>query len=340
MPRPTIQDVARAAGVSPTTVSHAFSGRRHVDPETRKRIEAVAAQLGYRPNLRAQRLRTGRSGAIALVSSMPFSVAAGPSRLGFMMEIAAVAASAALSRDLALCLVPPLDGMERLDFLDVDGAIVIEPAAGDPFVAAFRQRGVAVVAIGRLPDEPALPFVDLQSRATAELLLDHLRDAGARQIALVTGAQRRNSYVEAEAAYADFAAANGLSPVAIRVDEQSGEEGARRACLELLGNHPGVDGLCVPVDAFAVGALAAATEAGRRVPEDLRLVTRYDGLRARLAVPPLTAVDLHLETVAEQAVELLFLHMANGDAIPAAMAPAPRLIVRRSSRRSPASEEA
>src|SRR5919106_4499727 len=106
--------------------------------------------MGYRPNLRAQRLRTGRSGAIALVSSMPFAVAAGPSRLGFLMEIAAVAAAAALSRNLALCLVPPLDTAQGLDFLDVDGAIVTEPTVDDALVASFRQRGVPLVTIGRL----------------------------------------------------------------------------------------------------------------------------------------------------------------------------------------------
>jgi DNA-binding LacI/PurR family transcriptional regulator len=264
---------------------------------------------------------------------MSFSVAAGPSRLGFMMEVAAVAAGAALSRGLALCLVPPLDGPGRLDALDVDGVIVIEPAAGDPLVAAFQQRGVPVVAIGRVPDAPDLPYVDLRSAHTAELLLRHLHDAGARQIALVTGVQRRTSYLEAEAAYAGFAAAWGMARIEIRVDEEVGEDGARRACLELLRSHPGIDGLCVPVDAFAVGALAAARESGLDVPGDLLVVTRYDGLRARLASPPLTAVDLHLDVVAEQAVGLLFDHMAGGTVAPA-LAPGPELVVRASSERS------
>src|SRR2546430_17015759 len=99
--RPTIMDVAREAGVSMTTVSHALNGRGFVDPATRERVKETARKLGYRPNLHAQKLRGGGAHTIVLLSSMPFGVAAGPSRLGFLMEVAAGAAAAALSRGVA-----------------------------------------------------------------------------------------------------------------------------------------------------------------------------------------------------------------------------------------------
>ncbi|MDF3605807.1 LacI family DNA-binding transcriptional regulator [Paracoccus sp. DMF-8] len=70
----------KAAGVSVTTVSPTFSGRRHVDPETGARVQALARQMGYHPSSAARALRSGRTGTIALASSMPFTVAAGPSR--------------------------------------------------------------------------------------------------------------------------------------------------------------------------------------------------------------------------------------------------------------------
>ncbi|MEG0448119.1 MAG: LacI family DNA-binding transcriptional regulator, partial [Comamonas sp.] len=94
-PRITISDVARQAGVSRTTVSHALNGRGQVDPATRLKVEEAARALGYRPNRHAQRLRTGGANMIALMSSMPATVSGGPSRLGFFMEVAAVAASSA-----------------------------------------------------------------------------------------------------------------------------------------------------------------------------------------------------------------------------------------------------
>lgn len=329
MTKPTIVQLAQAAGVSPTTVSHAFSGRRYVDPDTKARIVALAQEMGYRANPTARRLRSGGGGSVALVSSMPFAVAAGPSRLGFLMEIAASAAVTALSRNTALCLVPPLERGSQLDALDVDGAIVVEPALDDSVLDFFFERGVPVVAIGRAPGKPSLPAVDLHSAETARLLLDHLGQSGQR-VGLVTGLQRRNSYIETEAAYAAFCAERGFVPAAIRIDERGGEDEAAIAIEAFLRQNPDIGALCVPVDAFAAGALRAAAALGLSVPDDLRLATRYDGMRARLASPQLTAVNLHLDQVAEQAIDLL-IALIEGKALSPEPIERPQLVVRLSS---------
>lgn len=329
MRKPTISDLAKAAGVSVTTVSHAFSGRRHVDPETRERIALLARELGYHPSSSARALRSGRTGAIALASSMPFAVAAGPSRLGFLMEIAASAALSALSRDLALCLIPPHPGVPAQAAIGLDGVILVEPMRDDPLVAHFEARQVPVVSIGRVPGRPEIPAVDLRSHDTARLLLDHLAAQGCRQIAVLIGAQPRASQIETEAAYAAFAQFR-QPPRLIRLDEAQGEEIGYQATLRLLTEAPETDGILAAVDAFASGALRAAQQLGRRLPQDLRLVTRYDGLRAKLAQPPLTAVDLHLPQVAEQAVALLLDRIEGREAGPVTAA-LPELLPRLSS---------
>ncbi|MGN6551758.1 MAG: LacI family DNA-binding transcriptional regulator, partial [Pararhizobium sp.] len=330
--RATILDIAREAGVSPATVSNALNDRRYVEAETKERVKAVAARLGYAPNLRAQRLRTGRADTIALVSSMPFAVAAGPSRLGFLMEIAAVAASAALESGMALVLVPPSERTgPAIETLAIDGAIVVEPTADDSTVARLRAAGHAVVSIGRQPGDKPVPYVDLRSGPSTGILLDHLWDRSSRRIALVVGAQRRNSYVEAEEEFQRFAARKEMPPLILRVDETSGEDGACAAVEGLLSTHPEVDALCVPVDAFAVGANRAALRCGRHVPADLRLVTRYDGLRARQCQPNLTALDLKLDEVAARAVELLMEWIRTGQGRAFAEGPEPTLILRGSS---------
>ncbi|GAA3137600.1 LacI family DNA-binding transcriptional regulator [Streptomyces echinatus] len=304
--RPTIADVAEAASVSRTTVSHALNGIGKVDPRTRERIKKIAADLGYRPNLRAQRLRRGEARAIALASSMPFAVAGGPSRLGFYMEVAAAAAERALVHEYALVLIPPVQSGSALYTVDIDGAIVVEPAADDAAVAQLRERGLPYVTLGRptAPDDDA-PYVDLHGGRVVELLLDHLRAQGARRPALVVGAGTRHSSVDARAAYERAAAAHGWTPVVACAPEDGGEQAGYDRCAALLTEHPGVDALCVLVDAFAVGAVRALRDAGRRVPDDVMVVTRYDGLRARTCEPPLTAVDLRLDRAAADAVELL-----------------------------------
>ncbi len=331
MSKPTIIDLAKAAGVSPTTISHAFSGRRPVDTETKERILKLAQEIGYHPSSMARGLRSGRTGTIAIASSMiassmPFSVAAGPSRLGFLMEIAASAAMSALTRNIALCLIPPLAPQSNLDSLGFDGVILVEPSAKDPLIAHFEARHTPIVSIGRVAGRADIPSVDLRSGDTARMMLDHLRQMGSRHIALILGAAERTSQLETEAAYAAFCDGYGITPHLVRLDESGGEQVAQDATRDLLAAFPHLDGLLVPVDAFASGALAAAHAMGRKVPQDLRLVTRYDGLRARLARPGLTAIDLGLTEVASLAVELL---LARLDGTPAdVMAPWPRLVVR------------
>ncbi|MBD0424531.1 substrate-binding domain-containing protein [Streptomyces sp. TRM S81-3] len=333
---PTIADVARAAGVSRTTVSHALNGLGKVDPRTRERVRRVATELGYRPNLRAQRLRRGQAKAIALASSMPFAVAGGPSRLGFYMEVAAAAAESALLHDYALVLVPPVQSGSALYSVDIDGAIVVEPDVDDAAAAQLRERGLPYVTLGR-PVSPGedVPYVDLRGGLVAELLLRHLHEQGAVRPALIVGAGSRHSSVDAVAAYERLAKEYGWTPIVVRVPESGGEQAGYERCAELLAEHPEVDAVCALVDAFAVGAVRAIRDRGRAVPDDVMVVTRYDGLRARTCEPPLTAVDLHLDRAASDAVELLLGRLRGDTGTPSvAVPPEPRVIARASSLRT------
>lgn len=329
--KPTISDLAKAAGVSVTTVSHAFSGRRHVDPETAKRIQALADQMGYHPSSMARALRSGRTGVIALASSMPFAVAAGPSRLGFLMEIAASAAMSALTRDLALCLIPPHPAAQGKGSVSFDGVILVEPMRDDPLVAYFEQRKTPIVSIGTVPDRPDIPAVNIRSRETAALLLDHLAQQGCHRVAALIGSAPRTSQIESAAAYEAFVTRFGGPSQLVRMGEEEAEDTAYQETLQLLRANPSIDGIFAAIDAFASGAMRAAQELGWTVPDRLRLVTRYDGVRAKLSQPPLTAVDLHLPAIAEKAVHLLLDQIEGSSRM--IEADLPELIVRRSSQR-------
>lgn len=332
--RVTIADVARAGGVSRTTVSHALNGLGRVDPGTRERVRRVAEELGYRPNLRAQRLRRGQSRTIGLVSSMPYAVAAaGPARLGFYMEVAAAAAETALNAGFALVLAPPLESGLSLDSLDIDGAIVVEPEQDDGVTRRLVERGLAVVTLGPQPGTD-FAHVDLGGAAVGELLLSHLYAQGARNIALLLGDCRRHSYVSLQSAYAQFAAERGMPSVVVAVPEAGGEDSGYAGGVRLLAEHPEVDAVCAAVDAFAVGCVRALGAAGRRVPDDVLVATRYDGLLARTCDPPLTAVNLHLGEVAEAAVEMMLAQLGAEPGNDPMRVPPPELVPRRSSQRT------
>jgi DNA-binding LacI/PurR family transcriptional regulator len=270
---------------------------------------------------------------IVLLSSMPFAVAGGASRLGFMMEIAAVAATAALDRSLALVLAPPMEnGKVPLELLEVDGALVIEPSAGDANLEYLKRRGLPVVTIGKpYGAREAVPHVDIHSRETTRLLLDHFHAQGARKVAMILGSAQRNSYMQARAAYEDFTAEHGQPPLLATADEAQGESGGESAASAFLAAHPDIDAFCVPVDAFAVGAVRAIIASGRRIPDDVMVATRYDGVRARTCEPPLTAVDLHLDAVARQAIDLLFDHLRGDTSRRSASGPMAQLVPRQSS---------
>lgn len=329
--RITIADVARAAGLSPTTVSHSLNDIGQVDPKTRQRIKDIAHRLNYRPSIRAQRLRTGRSHAIALLSSMPSAISAGESRLGFFTELAMGSAQAALLRGYVLVLAPPLDRLNPLEFLDIDGAILLEPAPIDPIARGLDDRSIPYVTIGH---KRGKANIDLFHEEAADLLLGHLRECGARTLGIVLGTNGRESQRMFRKRYLALVRQSGQGPLIVEAAEEEGEEAGYRAALALLAAHPEIDGLCAPIDAFASGALRAASEIGRTVGRDLLLATRHDGLRARSSTPALTAVDLHLEAVSMSAVDLLLRRL--GDVAPDSNIAAPRpptLVARASTRK-------
>lgn len=333
--RVTIADVAREAGVSRTTVSHALSGQGKVNADTRAKVKEVAERLNYRPSARARSLRSGKSQTLALLSSMPAAVSAGPSQLGFFTELAMGCARTALLEGYVFVLAPPTEAANPVDLLDIDGAILLEPTVDDPLAEALHDRGIPYVTI----DGPSTAVaadgmsrastthtgadsrwsIDLHHRGTAQLLLDHLLDQGATQPALLVSRSQRGAQIAAREVYVETAAARGFAPRIAEAEETSGEDGAFAAAEGLLAAHPDIDAILAPVDTFATGAVRAAQESGRTVGDDLLIATRYDGLRARTSNPPLTAVDLGLETISGAAVEML-VTVLDGDHSPNATA--------------------
>lgn len=329
--RATVVDVARAARVSPGTVSNAISGKRRVDSETRARIDQAIRELGYVPNLAARGMRTGRASTIAIFSSMPTAVAAGPSKLGFLMEIAASAAQTALEQNFALVLIPPIqDPGEALANIAFDGAILVEPDANDAALVTLRARGVPVVIIGPADLGPDVRGVMFDYAAMADLLIGHLIEKGARDFPLIVGQSGRASNRVFRDRYTSLVSRAGLEPRVIAVPERDAEAGARAAIDAEFAAGRVMDGLLVPIDAMATGAMTALRQRGLRVPEDVRVATRYDGIRARTENPALTALDLRLEETARLATLSLIGALEVKDEGEILNAPPPRLVARAS----------
>ena len=262
-----ITDVARRAGVSPSTVSYALSGKRPISAATRRRVEEAARELGYRP----------QSGAPGLGSSKVLAVAAplrGGVHLPAMMRLTQSVVTAARAHDHDVLLLTHEDGLNRLGGpAPVDALLVVDVGLRDPRLSRLRSLRRPAVLIGLPAHPPGVPCVDLDYRAAGEACVRHLARLGHRAVALAgpppevylreTASARR--LVEGFTATADrHRLASSVHPA---------EPSAAHALADrLLRARPAPTAVVVQNDALLVPLLTALRQRGLRVPQDLSVL--------------------------------------------------------------------
>nr|WP_246344970.1 LacI family DNA-binding transcriptional regulator [Conexibacter arvalis] len=284
-------DVARAAGVSRTTASAALGGSGRLSEETRAHVAAVAARLGYRANPVARHLRRGRIGAIGL--HLP-SHATG---LAYYMEFAFGVVERAQREGLSVTLLAP----KATAPAQVDGFVVVDPLRGDPLVGALLGSGLPVVSGEQVaPGEPApAAVVQADHERGLRALLDHLAARGARRPALLAPDERSAWALALRSAYDAWCHERCVPPRVRDVPFSATADEVRAVSAELLGARGGAAGspdlpdaiVCAP-DGSALGAIAAAADAGLTVGDDLLVAACVDSAAMALAGPPVTALDL------------------------------------------------
>lgn len=304
----TIRDVAAAAGVSVTTVSHALNDKGKIDPSTRARVLKAAEELGYRASRAARALRSGRTGTIVLL--MPalelVPIASEMLSLDYYMQIATAAARTAFGRDHPLLLAPPLDSLEELRALGVDGGIVCDPATGDVRIGLFEALDLPVVSVERDAGRPDMSwYVRSDNEANTRGLLDHLAEAGARRIALLAAAADWAWAQECEAAYHAWCSEHGREPLIAPAGLHDLERSAYQATTVLLESTEPPDAIVALAERYSTGVVRAAREHGLEIPRDLLVATGIDSHQAREGDPAITAVDLQPALQGAAAAELL-----------------------------------
>lgn len=305
--RTTIRDVAAAAGVSPTTVSHALNGKGRLDPRTRARIQRIAERLGYQANRLARGLRLGRYGVQALWLPEHDPASSNALTLDYYMRLASATAKAFFTRGDVVMLLPPVASDDGLLSVPLDGAIVVEPHERDPRMAALRNMEIPTVTIERNPIDPDDPWcVASDTGYEIESLLDHLASVDAERIALLTPEGMGSWTKEERDAYRDWSRAHGRERVTRPVSMHTAIHSAHRAVAALLASPNRPDAIVLGAERFVPGAMRAIGEAQLAVPDNVLVAVAVDGNHARSATPPLTAVDLQPERQASAAVELLW----------------------------------
>ncbi|MEV6310579.1 LacI family DNA-binding transcriptional regulator [Streptomyces sp. NPDC051840] len=296
-----LREVARRAGVSVTTASHALNGVGRVGAETRERVLTVATEIGYRANPNARGLRGARTGLLGLTHRT--AVEGGVTDIEYFVKIVNAATWTAMAHDYSLVLVPPsLDG-RPFDSLPLDGTIVIDPLTDDPLLTRLSGLGVPIVTTGRdLSRKDAFSWVDNELSTCALAAFEHLASTGARRVGLLTGSTGQSYDEDAARAYRDWCERTG-SPVLL--DQAEPGTDSTDAARRLLTRPDRPDALYVVMEKFGFATLAVCRELGLRVPQDVQIVVGADGEFARSARPALTALDLAPEEIGKQAAELL-----------------------------------
>ncbi|MCZ7646043.1 MAG: LacI family transcriptional regulator [Planctomycetota bacterium] len=316
--RLSLSDVADAAGVSKATVSLVLNGRSRevsISEATRRRVLEVARQVDYRPRVpeiyRSQVSRMLRQ--ISLLFVNPTGKADHEFLAPAFMEIAMGASEAGLLVHTTQGMSPQEVPAYCLDLKDRDseGLILFTFDYEPPeWLEAFSATGIPYVVFNRDfgPRHPGV-VMDHQGQAAEQVGL--LLEAGHRRIACF-GKFATTSLLRREG-YRQRMRRAGLYDAELEFESPYNVERARAAGLELLRRHPGVTGVFCTLDLIALGLLRAARDAGRRVPEDLSVVS-MDGYQfGEHSEPPLSTIRYPLRLMGRAALKLLRDRVAGED---------------------------
>ena len=303
MNKPTINDVAAAAGVSKKTVSRVINNSPLLNAATRAKIERVIAELGYVPNPQARALATGRNFLIALVhdgSNPQLALAAQEGMLDALRDT-----------DYAL-IVRPFDrgaqGMEQdlRRFLETQrpAGVLLLPGMAElePVVAACRAIGCTYVRMGATTLDEPTRLVESKDREAAAAAIGCLIALGHRRIGIVAGPDEPGAAQQRELGYLDAMADHDLDrgPALIASGDYSFESGIAAGTL-LLEVSPRPTAIFAANDTMAAGVLHAAKAKGIAVPGELSIVGFEDTAIAAQVWPPLTTVQLPVTAMARAA---------------------------------------
>jgi DNA-binding LacI/PurR family transcriptional regulator len=311
----TLQEVARAAGVSPRTVSNVVTGFPHVAPHTRAHVQAVIDRLGYRTNAAARSLRTGRTGLLGLVvpaldqpyfAELARAVVREATAAGFTVVVDQTDGDP--DRERELLLRGPRGAM-------FDG-LVLSPLAltAEDLLEADPDR--PVVLLGERTVDTAFDHVHIDNVSAAREATAHLVAGGRRRIGAIglqhdplaqTGVQREEGF-RAGLAAAGLAA----DPRLLRHVELYERSAGYAAMCALLDGEVRPDAVFCFADVLAVGALRACLTRGVRVPEDVALMGFDDVEEARFATPSLSSVRPDRDAIARVAVRRLVARLEDG----------------------------
>lgn len=309
----TLKEVAERAGVSRAAVSRTFTEGASVSAKTRAKVEKAAAELGFSPNILARSLTTRRTQLIGLVSNN--------FRNPVFLQIFDLFTHMIQDRGLRPLLVnlsdegDPARSVQLLRQYSVDGVIVASSNVPDGFAAAFRKAGLPVVhAFGRAVADPEVPVVAIDNVLAGRMAAETLMAHGYRRLGFMGGPESASTTQDRLLGFTQAAEARG-APVSASFAGAYSFDAGRAEMLRLLQARGPEAWFCAD-DVLSIGALSAAADCGRRVPEDLGVIGLNDMEMAGWANIGLTTIHQPFEAIVRASVDLVIATIADPEQRP------------------------
>ncbi|MGN8026233.1 LacI family DNA-binding transcriptional regulator [Microbacterium sp. 22242] len=329
----TLQDIADRLGVSRSTVSFAITGRGRVSEDMRRRVHAIASELGYRPNATARNLRGARTGMIAL-RLPPDSTS-----MSYYMEATFGIVEEADRAGMIVFMLPTEQRPEGFDQLPADAVIALDPALDDPVVRSLLAGRVPVITGEPVPDGLPAPRGEVTSdhEAAVRELMDHLLERGMRRPAMVLPDLQSHWAFTVRDTFVAWCAEHDQQPTLVTLPHPAENALIHDAVSDLVHeqDHP-VDAILAVSDGTVLSVVTSAQRLGRRVGEDLLVAAFVDSEVLALAHPSITAIDLHPREFGRRCVQAALAAIdANGQGGGLLRELVPVTVQRRASTRGP-----
>jgi LacI family transcriptional regulator len=319
----TLEEIARLAGVSRSTVSRVVNGDRRVSDAARHRVQEIIRDHDYHPNAAARSLASRRMRVLGLLITKSVGGLFIDPFYPILIQGTADACNVA-DHTLTMLMDTSGDG-HAVDQLygrvirgrHVDGIVLACQTVDDPLVPRLQADGIPFVLVGRHPGAE-VSFVDVDSRGAAQGAVAHLLGHGYRKIAMICGQPHLIASIDRHAGYVTALQEAAVPPDPSRVVfADFTQRGGHRAMQRLLQNGTDFpEAVFAASDALAFGAMAAIQEAGLRVPDDIA-VMGFDGLDEGVhAQPPLSTVTQPVAGLGREAVRMLLGLIDNPDGEP------------------------
>jgi DNA-binding LacI/PurR family transcriptional regulator len=338
--RPTIDDIARRAGVSKGAVSFALNGRPGVSAETRQRILEIAAQLNWRPNSAALALGQSRAGVVGFVLNRPARILGTET---FFPELLSGIQLGLSPSHIALHMLVVSSVDEEVETYRewwhahrVDGVILVDPRADDPRIRVLEELGMPAVQIGSHASRGSrVPTVWIDDAEAARTLFGYVAALGHKRIAHVAGtAEFEHTHLRTDALQ-ELVEQFGLDWAASTPTDYSAEAAAAET-RRLLSRGKRPTAIVYDNDVMALAGLRVAHEMGVDVPRELSIASFDDSLMVRLVRPSITTLTRDTVELGEQAARMLLAQLAGETHEESAAGPTPRLSARESTAPPPA----